>query len=228
MTISLSPHSMPEMTGGTKLRAARICAGHVADINRDSGQWLFVDIGFSSTQPSCGVLHGAGEPAVVTFGELVTLATEEMQCDGPHPLNLLIEAPLSVAFRENGNPTRRVCDVYQRRNRDWYVNAGATTLIAAGYLLRALHGCPRLRDVRLFEGFASFKNRQERPRNNAERIAAHQDDVLALREAVWNQVNAQLFGPEQLQQQPNDRIVSPFPFLDEDLIPPVIRINPDP
>ena len=139
---------------------------------------------------------------------------------------MLLEAPLSVAFRQNGNPTRRLCDTHDGRHRDWYVNAGATTLVAAGYLLRALHGCQRQRDVRLFEGFASFRRPQDRPRTNAERIAAHLADVLALRNAVWNQNNAQIFGPGELRQHSNDRIESAFPFLDDDLIPPVIRINP--
>ena len=206
------------------MMAPRIIAGRVADINRDAGQWLIVDIGFSSTQPSCGVGNGAEEPHAVTFGDLVALATREVQQADPRPLNLLLEAPLSVAFQQNGNPTRRSCDTYDGKHRDWYVNAGATTLIAASYLLRALYACQRQRDIRLFEGLVSFKSAQD---NNAEQTAPHIADVLDLRNAVWNGDNALIFDPKKLVKNPN-RIESAFHFLDADLIPPVIRINPGP
>ena len=206
--------------------APKIIAGCTTDINKDSGQWLIVDIGFSSTAPSCGVWNGAGEPNVVTFGELVALATREVLEGGRQPLNLLLESPLSVAFQQNGNPTRRSCDSQYGKHRDWYVNAGATTLIAASYLLRALYGCQRQRNVRLFEGFVSFKSSEARPGSKAERVAAHKKDVLKLKNAVWTGANAQITDPGKLRQHPSHRIESAFPFLDEDLIPPVIRINP--
>ena len=204
----------------------RIIAGQVADINRDSGQWLIVDVGFSSTEPTSGVWNGTGEPHVVTFGDLVELATREVRKASPQPLNLLLEAPLSVAFHQNGNPTRRCCDTYKGKHRDWYVNAGATTLIAACRLLWALHRCERQRDVRLFEGFASFKSAQDTPKTKAAREEKHKDDALDLKNAVWTRHNAELFDPGKLRQHPTDCIESAFPFLDEDLVPPVIRINP--
>ena len=53
------------------MTASKIIAGSTTDINKDSGQWLIVDIGFSSTDPSCGVWNGIGIPSVVTFGDLV-------------------------------------------------------------------------------------------------------------------------------------------------------------
>ena len=90
--------------------ASEIIAGCTTDINKGSGQWLIVDIGFSSKDPSCGVWNGTGKPSVVTFGGLVNLATQKVQEDDTQSLNLLIEAPLSVAFQQNDNPTRRSCD----------------------------------------------------------------------------------------------------------------------
>ncbi len=207
--------------------ASKIIAGCTTDINKGSGQWLIVDIGFSSTAPSCGVWNGTGKPSVVTFGDLVKLVTREVQEAGPEDLNLLLEAPLSVAFQQNNNPTRRSCDSQDGKYRDWYVNAGATTLIAAGYLLRALDGCQRQRNVRLFEGFVSFKRSEDRPRSKAARIAAHKKDVLKLKNAVWTRANAQIIDPGKLRQKPDHRIESAFPFLDKHLIPPVIRINSD-
>ena len=207
--------------------ASRIFSGSTTDINKDSGPWLIVDIGFSSMECSCGVWNGTGKPTVVTFGGLVNLATREVQEATTSPLNLLIEAPLSVAFQKNGNPTRRSCDSQGGKHRDWYVNAGATTLIAAGYLLQALDGCEGQRDVRLFEGFVSFKRSEAKPKTKAERIAAHKKDVLKLKDAVWTRANAQIIDPGELPRNPDDRIESAFPFFKMKLIPPVIRINPD-
>ena len=152
----------------------RIIAGDVCDIKGDKGHWLIVDIGFSSTQPSCGVWNGAGEPKVFTFGDLVALTTHEVQADDPQPLNLLIEAPLSVAFRQNGNPIRRNCDICDGMRREWYVNAGAATLVAAGYLLRAIHGCQRQREVKVVRGFCF---------------------IQACKEQTWNQFGAARSGP---------------------------------
>ena len=211
---------------GTETMTPKIIAGSCSDINKDSGQWLIVDIGFSSTKYSCGVWDGTGEPSVVTFDGLVNLAIQEVQKCDRTPLNLLIEAPLSVAFQQNRNPTRRLCDIDGDKYRDWYVNAGATTLIAAGYLLRELVGCQRKRDVRLFEGFVSFKDSSDSPSSEAEQIASHEEDVLKLKNAVWTKENADIFDPGELQQNTHHRIESAFPFLDKRLIPPVIRIKP--
>ena len=202
--------------------ASKIVAGRTTDINRGSGQWLIVDIGFSSTDPSCGVWNGTGKPEVVEFGDLVTLATQEVRMAGSQPLNLLLEAPLSVAFQPNGNPTRRKCDSQDDKHRDWYVNAGATTLIAASHLLWALANCQGQRDVRLFEGFVSFKPPEAKPKSKAEQIAEHKRDVLKLKNAVWTGASAQFIDPCKLRQNPGHCIKSAFHFLDEHLIPPVI------
>ena len=142
--------------------ASKIVAECTIDINEGSGQWLIVDIGFSSTEPSCGVWNGMEKPSVVTFGDLLKLATREVQKAGPLPLNLLLEAPLSLAFQQNDNPIRRSCDSQGSQHRDWHVNAGSTTLVAAGYLLRALDGFQKQRNIRLFEGFVSFKGSEAR------------------------------------------------------------------
>ena len=220
--------------------ASEIRAGLTSEINKDSGQWLIVDIGFSSSEPTCGVCKDTEEPKVVTFSKLVELVTQEAQKEKPPTLNLLIEAPLSVAFQKNGNPTRRICDSWQVdskkvKHRDFYVNAGASTLIAALYLLRKLNSCERKRDVRLFEGLVSFKSSSDGKKSKSERLEENKRDVLKLRKAVWAggneekwaNANAEIFEPKALQLNGKDRIESPFPFLDKGLIPPVIRIKPE-
>ena len=132
------------------------------EVNQESGCWLFVDIGFSSTEKSCGVLKHQEIPQTMKFGCLLKYVVNETQTPGP-PLNLLLEAPLSVAFDKKCNPTRRSTDVEKDIKgksdyRDWWYNAGAATLLATGHLLRRVKESGIQREVRLFEGFASFKS----------------------------------------------------------------------
>ena len=117
------------------------------------------------------------------------------------------------------------------------MNAGAATLIAAGHLLRALSGCQGKRVVRLFEGFVSFKPQENERKSEQEneckskkeeRIEEHKKDVLALKNAVWDRTNANIFDPTELRKDPTHRIESAFSFLDKRLIPPVIRIDLSP
>ena len=221
---------------------SKISAGSVNDIQMDSGQWMIVDIGFSTRKSSCGVWTGTGEPHAVTFGELKRKVIQEAEKAYPSRLNLLLEAPLSVAFNKDGNPTRRLCDeiVIDKKleYRDFYGNAGAKVLIAADHLLRELRGSQRQGDVRLFEGFVSFKSKGT--------VSSDIKDVLKLKAIVCNpatacishphklgqagdciQSAACIFGPEQLTKQRGDRVQSAFAFLNKGLIPPVIRINPN-
>ena len=220
---------------------SKISAGSVNDIHKDSGQWMIVDIGFSTKQSSCGVWTGTGGSDAVTFGELKRKVIQEAENAYPLRLNLLLEAPLSVAFNKDGNPTRRLCDEIvineKLEYRDFYGNAGAKVLIAADYLLRELRGSERQGDVRLFEGFVSFKSKDTK--------SSHIGDVLKLKAIVCNpapayishphqleptgdciQSSACVFSPEQLKKRRGDRVQSAFAFLNKGLIPPVIRINP--
>lgn len=206
--------------------ASQIRAGSVGEINKDSGDWMIVDLGFSAKRPSCGIWTKADGADVVEFGVLVKRVIAEAQKADSVPLNLLLEAPLSVAFKRNGNPTRRLCDTRDSKHRDWYVNAGATTLIAADHLLRNLNGCQIHREVRLFEGFVSFKDPKNEAARSAKRVNPHERDVLLLKNAVWNPNMACIFTPGELQQKEGDTVQSAFAFLCKDLVPPVIRIDP--
>lgn len=208
--------------------ASQIRAGFVWEICRDSGEWVIVDLGFSARQRSCGIwTEACEEPVVLTFGCLVKRVCKEARGGAYRgPLNLLLEAPLSVAFNEARNPTRRRCDAKDGKYRDWYVNAGATTLIAADHLLRNLNGCQIQREVRLFEGFVSFKAPKDDVNPSKNRINPHKRDVLQLKHAVWNPNSARVFAPWELKQQKNDTVQSAFAFLCEGLVPPVIRVDP--
>ena len=204
-----------------------------SDIKKDPAEWLIVDIGFSMEDRSCCVWTGTEGAKVVTFGNLVQLLKLEFRKKDPLDLNLVIEAPLSIAFQKNGNPTLRACyrlpdksSTGQSQSRPWYTNAGATTFIAAQTLFRELRLCQVRRTVGLFEGFLSFKRSGDESITKGE--AGHIEDVLKLKNAIWTGRDREIFGPGKLRERPDHGMESAaFPFLDRDLIPPVIRIRPD-
>ena len=208
---------------------AEIVAGQQGQINRYSGDWLIVDIGMSMEARSCGVWYGPGTLDAIEFRDLKNLVIRKAKDSAQLPLNLLIEAPLSVAFQPNGNPGRRAYDTYKKEYRDWHHNAGAATLLAAQFLLRELYEChTRRREVRLFEGHVSFKSEEDKrlEGEDKDRAESHKRDVLALKNAVWHRRRAQIFCPHQLQGDPTMDVESPFPFFARTLVPPVIRVNP--
>ena len=220
---------------------SRISAGSVNDIHMDSGHWMIVDIGFSTRDPKCGVWTLTGGFDSMTFAALQRRVIQEAEDAYPSRLNLLIEAPLSVAFNRHGNPSRRLCDEIVINNkpahRDFYVNAGATTLIAADHFLRALLWSQRHGEVRLFEAHVSFKTKDN--------PSSEYEDVMKLKEIVCNPTTACIahphtvgssgnsihsraciFSPEQLRKPQGDCVQCAFAFLNKHLVPPVIRINP--
>jgi hypothetical protein len=47
-----------------------IHAGKIEELKSDSGEWIFVDIGFAQRSRSCGFLLGNGNPVEMTFSDL--------------------------------------------------------------------------------------------------------------------------------------------------------------
>ena len=134
-----------------------ISAASIKDVRRDSGDWVFVDIGFAQQDnKSCGFARNSSDPKVVNFANLVQRVCESVN-DGRGPLNLLIEAPLSVAFDSEGNPTGRKIERRESNTRYWYLGLGCSVLLAATHLLFRISQSGLTRQVRLMEGFASFK-----------------------------------------------------------------------
>src|SRR5438874_1419213 len=131
-----------------------IRAGLVSEVQRDSGEWIFADVGFSRNASSCGLLVGNGEPSEMTFGKFVA-SIAQAAARGDSPLNLLIEAPLSVAFTGDGNPTGRSVERRGRESRYWYAGLGCSVLVATMHLLQAVLAEHPRGEIRLFEGFAS-------------------------------------------------------------------------
>jgi hypothetical protein len=177
-----SLHLLPK--GAAMFEEAKpvIRAGRVEEIHPDSGEWVYVDIGFSAKSESCGFLGPGSEVArCMQFGQLKK-ELRDLVKQGTKHLNLVIEAPLSVAFDAGGNPSGRKPEKLDKSkdqpggNRYWYVPLGCGVLVPALYLLREITDARRTREIRLFEAFVSFKERGVK--------SDHAGDVEALRELV--------------------------------------------
>lgn len=152
-----------------------IYAGTKDQLNVESGSWIITDIGFSNQKRTCGLSFNLGEPVCVNFSELKSKITEHIR-HAQSPCNLLIEAPLSVAFDRHLNPIGRSIEREGSKTRYWYVGLGCAVMTAALYLVRAIHDAKLANDVRLFEGFVTYKSKDER--------SDHLADVRLLREVV--------------------------------------------
>lgn len=198
-----------------------IRAGIPAEANPHSGEWVFVDPGFAEKAKSCGLLRGNGEPEDVSFSELRDRLLE-LVVSGAGPLNLLIEAPLSIAFNDHGNPVGRAIEKRGSRTRYWYVGPGSSVLVATTYLLRALHDAKPRREVCLFEGFASFKPKGER--------SSHALDVVKLRSVIWgqNSANGRILSAEDLADPSRYALRSAFIVAGMDFgIPAAVVLGDD-
>ena len=98
-----------------------IRAGSIDEINTTSGSWVFIDIGFANKAKSCGLLFDDGEPVEVTFNQAVEKICSHIRTSHT-PVNLVIEAPLSVSFDNYGNPKGRAVEKHNGKTRYWYVS----------------------------------------------------------------------------------------------------------
>lgn len=198
------------------MTSSRIRAGTASDLGHDTGLWVFVDVGFSRSGKTGGLLLHDGEPRELTFAqlgaELVSLAR-----GAPSPMNLVLEAPLSAAFTAEGNPAGRAMEKDDASHRYWYAGLGCQVTIAAAYLLRAMLDSDPIRDLRLFEAFVSFKHKGKK--------SSHAADVLAMRAVAWDFPGAtgHVLAPDQVMGPHAARVQSAFKVFGFDCgVPPVI------
>lgn len=153
----------------------------------------------------------------VKYGEMVELVKQVARQDAGSPLNLVLEAPLSVTFNKDGNPVGRKCDFKDGELRGWYIYAAPSMILAAGYLLRELADCGIQRDVRLYEGFVSFKKSNSKTK--------HIEDAKALKGAVWKLTQHKIFDSVGIKRCRSDNLESAFKIMGMDFgIPPIIRL----
>lgn len=131
-------HAKPQMSNGLLMESelTGLHAGRIEDINEQSGQWVFVDVGFFRDGKTGGLLVHDGTPRALTFdslrAELVSPGTKKTGLR-----NLVLEAPLSAAFTAAGNPAGRAMEKSETGHRYWYAGLGCQVTVAAAYLLRA-------------------------------------------------------------------------------------------
>lgn len=197
-----------------------IFAASIEDIRQDSGDWVFVDIGFAKeANKTCGFARGGSKPKEVNFANMVRLVCEASG-NGDGLLNLLIEAPLSVAFDYRGNPTGRRFEKRGSDTRYWYNGLGCSVLTAATYLLFQIKESRPTRQIRLVEGFASFKTQSTEN-------STHADDVFKLRNVAWKLGDTPgcVIAAEDLMTE-GDHLCSAFKVSGMDFgVPPVVMLN---
>lgn len=203
----------------SSLKESMLRAGTVSEISPSSGEWLILDIGFANESSSCGLLINGGRPVELRFSE-----AKEQICGfiraSEAPVNLLIEAPLSVAFDRKGNPKGRAIEKKDGKIRYWYGGPGCTVMVAAFYLLKAIVAGRPSSDVRLFEGFVSFKTKGVK--------SNHARDVELLWEVVRNQTiyPGAVVEANALKMTESDTLQSAFLVAGIDAgIPPIIMRN---
>lgn len=205
----------------------------VKEMSRGSGDWIFVDIGFAQHgKRTCGLAFNEEVPFLVDFGDLATKIIEWMSNrDGP--FYLLVEAPLSVAFDAGGNPTGRSIERRTENgktiSRYWYDSSGCRMMVAATYLLQQLQCRLDIRgfkgEVRLVEGFCSFKKPNEGGRSD------HAKDVSELRAVAWRQGSSEgrIVQPQELKTKDCDVLVSAFAVSGMNFnVPPVVEVGEHP
>ena len=193
----------------------RITAGTVPQINWSSGLWVFLDIGFANKAKSCGLLIHDEEPKLKQFAEARSdIAELTKQHHGP--INLVIEAPLSVSFDEYGNPKGRSIEKRGSKTRYWYNGLGCAVMVGALYLVKSLAEAQSKNIIRLFEGFVSYK----------ESNSNHLRDVCLLRQVIKNPdfFEESIVAPEKLKLDKSDQLESAFKVASIDAgVPPVIQ-----
>lgn len=185
------------------------------------GNWVFLDVGFASAERSSGLLIADGNAKCFQFAEAREQIVEHVK-RAASLTNLVIEAPLSVCFNKNGNPTGRRIEREtsdgKTKTRYWYAGLGCSVLVAAAYLIRGLSDAAPKNPVRLFEGFVSYKDRAYG--------TDHSADVELLREVVRepDRFADCIVSDDHLRLDPSDEIVSAFKVCGLDCgVPAVIK-----
>lgn len=193
-----------------------IRAGTVDGIKWKHGSWVFVDLGFAKAEnTSCGVLIGDAEPQEVCFGRACELVRDHIETIEVAPVNLVLEAPLSVAFDSGGDPKGREIETRNGKHRYWYEQSGLRVMVAAQYMIKQIRQATKGKKLLLFEGFVSFK--QEK--------TDHSKDVLILRDIVRSphSPDSCIVSEDKLIMDPKDKLDSAFKVQGRDYgVPPVL------
>lgn len=123
---------------------------------------LAVDMGFSGKSASCGYAYrAAGDQQTrsenKTFANCLQTVAEQISRAGD--VLLIIEAPLSAAFNQKGNPQSRGAFESSPKPRWWSLGPGAAMSQAAMHFLKRLASqIPANRKCHLVEGYVVGAN----------------------------------------------------------------------
>ncbi|MBI4806992.1 MAG: hypothetical protein HY795_17390 [Desulfovibrio sp.] len=176
-----------------------IRSGKVEEIDWNIGEWVFVDIGFSK-KSSCGFIVADENCMEISFAGLkermyAYVSMRSLSVQKVNVINLVIEAPLSVCFDKNGNPKGRRPEKIDGKTRYWYVGPGCSVLLAATYLLKHISNIQFDGEIRLFEGFVSFKDSSQKRnhchdakclQNIVKNIQRHKHCIIDRREMLFD------------------------------------------
>lgn len=224
--------------------------------------WLIIDMGFSASNRTCGIwMNGASIPdngptAAASsarqtkkqlpnkhYGMLAPAVLTALGAPAPEAVNIMIEAPLSMAFTlpghgvRSGNPAARFADYLPSnlpdrespRTRPWYTQPAAGLILPSVRLVTLLAAELTETTIYIYEGFVSFKNKRQR--------SDHKGDVEALWKAIPKEpiTTEELDGPVvcpktavaesalPLHSDPTDAHQS----RSEAGIPPILRVDAD-
>lgn len=197
-------------------------AGAHSEIRPDSGLWVIVDVGLSKNKTT-GLLVGNGPAKNLTFAEAREEISNAIQ-RSEMPVNLMIEAPTSLAFDRRGNPMPRFFEASgvfgDNGSRSWNTQPAPGVILAGLLQLRPLWDArERLPEVRIFEGVATF-----RPRGTT---GDHREDVTNLSRMVAQPDPQFVFDAPTIQSRTDGNVVSLFPICGMDVgIAPAIVVPP--
>lgn len=195
-----------------------IRAGSYEEVRWSSESWVFLDVGFSNKKRTCGVLIDDNDPKEMQFDEACKSIANHIRLSS-RPVNLVIEAPLSVAFDKDGNPKGRKIEKQDGKTRYWYMGPGCMTMVATQYIMEKIYSAAQNKELRLFEAFVSFKSKTDK--------SNHSQDVLRLREVVKNpeSYSSCIVQKQELLMDETDKLSSAFKVCGRDYnIPPVLRV----
>lgn len=217
-----------------------IRAGTRSQLEKPTGDWMFVDLGFAKNERSCAIADGlAEEPAKnMRFGELRDTICERIR-GGTKVIHFVIEAPLSGYMREEGNPLGRSVEIRRgaldsddssgrgkrTMTRYWYSGAGGALLAPTLLLFTSLRDVGASCEIRVFEGFVSFSPAKKKM-TKAQREQMHREDAEALRAAVAGRRRAAewIFEPKSIDERTGTKPISLLSLIGLQVEPPLIMM----
>ncbi len=153
---------------------------------QDINNWFIVDMGYSNSRESCGVLivrdnkYTDEDLKDIAFVELEEKFRDFYKECKNEDIGLILEAPLSISFDSNRNPYGREFEKEYGEEktkkgnkkitaiRYWYSGAGATVTLGALEFINRIKKILVCNNIYLFEGFVSFKKEGKKKGNDYE------------------------------------------------------------